>query len=132
MKVAMIIVSHSSQIAQGLANMIEEMVPHEEDFTIFPVGGADREGKELGTSPERIYECIINNSHFDAILIFTDLGSALLSAEAAIDSLSDTLKEKVHVLNTPLVESAFAACIKATISTDIQAILDAANRVKAY
>lgn len=109
-------------ITDGLKLMIDEMGLNQSHVKTFSVGGAADGG--LGTNPIAIYETIEANADDNAILIFTDMGSAILSAEAAIDMLDEGIKSKVHLVDSPLVEGAFIAAVQSDGSADVAEIIE--------
>lgn len=119
--ISLILVSHSKKITDGLKEMIDEMAANQENVTTFSVGGTS-DGR-LGTDPVEIYNTIVKRQQDDAIVIFADLGSAVLSSETAIDLLDDELKSKVTLADCPLVEGAFIAAVQINSTTDIKTLL---------
>ncbi|PXZ04447.1 dihydroxyacetone kinase phosphoryl donor subunit DhaM [Gilliamella apicola] len=120
--ISIILVSHSKKITDGLKEMIEEMVDSTGDVKIFSAGGT--EDGRLGTDSVAIYNIIKQSSQHNNILIFADIGSAILSTETAIDLIEDEeLKSKVTLVDAPLVEGAFVASIQAMVDKDVEGIL---------
>jgi phosphoenolpyruvate---glycerone phosphotransferase subunit DhaM len=106
--VGLVLVSHSPEIAEGTAELVRHMAGEVE---VSAVGG-DTEG-ELGTDPERI-QAAIEGLGADEVLVFMDLGSAVLSAESVVEMLSSDLRERVWLVDAPFVEGAFAAGVSAS------------------
>lgn len=120
--VSIVLVSHSRKITDGLKEMIEEMVDSTGDVEIHSAGGTD-DGR-LGTDAVAIYNIIEQSKDHKNILIFADIGSAILSTETAIDLIEDEeLKSKVTLVDAPLVEGAFVASIQAMVDDDVEGIL---------
>ncbi|QYN44195.1 MULTISPECIES: dihydroxyacetone kinase phosphoryl donor subunit DhaM [unclassified Gilliamella] len=120
--VSIVLVSHSRKITDGLKEMIEEMVDTTGDVKIYSAGGTD-DGR-LGTDSVAIYNIIQQSKNHQNILIFADIGSAILSTETAIDLIEDDdLKNKVTLVDAPLVEGAFVASIQAMVDNDVEGIL---------
>ncbi len=117
-----ILVSHSPELAEGLADMINQMVQDKNKVKIVPIGGTS-EGK-LGTDPVRIISTLKKAKLATNILIFCDIGSSVLSAESALDLLDDIeIKKKVKLVDAPLVEGAFAAGVSASVNDKIDDIM---------
>lgn len=119
--ISLILVSHSKKITDGLKEMIDGMALNQQHVTVFSVGGTS-DGR-LGTDPIAIYDTIIARQQDAAIIIFTDMGSAVLSSETAIDLLDDELKNKVTLADCPLVEGAFVMAVQTDGSEHIDEIL---------
>lgn len=120
--ISIILVSHSKKITDGLKEMIEEMVDSTGDVKIYSAGGT--EDGRLGTDSVAIYNIIEQSKDHKNILIFADIGSAILSTETAIDLIEDeALRSKVTLVDAPLVEGAFVASIQAMVDEDVEGIL---------
>lgn len=126
--ISFILVSHSKKITDGLKEMIDEMALNQEQVTTFSVGGIS--DGELGTDPIAIYNTIESRKADDAILIFTEIGSSVLSSEMAIDMLDDDMKDKVHLVHCPLVEGAFIAAVQVNGVESLQLILEELKSIK--
>jgi len=114
-----IIVSHSEKLAEGLRDIAMEM--NDGSVEIIAAGGAD--GGRIGTNTLKIKAAIETLADREHILIFVDLGSSVISSEAAIDLVDDALQEKVHIVDAPLVEGVIGGVVQATISEDLDEIL---------
>ena len=63
-------------------------------------------------------------------MIYADMGSSIISAETAIDMLDDDLQERVHMVDCPIVEGAFAGVVQATITDDLEEIMNVSKSAK--
>jgi PTS hybrid protein len=122
--VGLVLVSHSPQIAEGTADLVRQMAGEVE---VAAVGG-DAEGG-FGTDPERI-KAAIENLDADGVLVFMDIGSAVLSAETVLEMLSSEEREKVRLVDAPFVEGAFAAGVEASTGSDADECLEAAMEAR--
>ena len=122
--VGIVLVSHSPAIAEGTAELVRHMAGKVE---ISAVGG-DADGM-LGTDPDRIRSAI-ESLDAEEILVFMDLGSAVLSAETVIEMLSSDLREKVRLVDAPFVEGAFAAGVTASTGADAGECVEAAMEAR--
>ncbi|MBU5366520.1 dihydroxyacetone kinase phosphoryl donor subunit DhaM [Enterococcus devriesei] len=120
MKKAILLVSHSQKITDGIKEMIEQMA-QSDSLEIYSLGGTS-EG-ELGSDPTKIVDVVNEADSVEAFLVFADLGSAVLSAELAFDMLEETQQSKYILVDAPLVEGAFAAGITASVSDDLSHII---------
>ncbi|MEH2171217.1 MAG: phosphoenolpyruvate--protein phosphotransferase [Nostoc sp.] len=119
--IAIVIVSHSKQLALGVRELAAQMVQGQVPIAV-AAGIEDRENP-LGTDPIQVYEAIASVFSDDGVLVLMDLGSALLSAEMAIEFLPEAQQEKVYLCEAPLVEGAIAAVVAAAAGRDIQQVL---------
>jgi PTS hybrid protein len=122
--VGLVLVSHSPQIAEGTAELVRQMAGEVE---IEAVGG-DTEG-DFGTDPERI-QGAIEGLDADEVLVFMDLGSAVLSAETVLEMLSSERREQVRLVDAPFVEGAFAAGVVASAGSDADECVEAAMEAR--
>jgi phosphoenolpyruvate---glycerone phosphotransferase subunit DhaM len=122
--VGIVLVSHSPAIAEGTAELVRHMAGEVE---ISAVGG-DSEGM-LGTDPDRI-QGAIEGLEADEVLVFMDLGSAVLSTETVIEMLSSDLKERVWLVDAPFVEGAFSAGVVASTGADAGECVEAAMEAR--
>lgn len=122
--VGLVLVSHSPQIAEGTAELVRQMAGEVE---IAAVGGDAAGG--FGTDPEKI-QSAIESLKADEVLVFMDLGSAVLSAETVIEMLSSQRREGVRLVDAPLVEGAFAAGVLASAGSDAEECVEAAMEAR--
>ncbi|MFC5931008.1 dihydroxyacetone kinase phosphoryl donor subunit DhaM [Cryobacterium melibiosiphilum] len=121
-RVGLVFVSHSAKIAEGLVDLAGQMAP---GTTLMAAGGTDDGG--LGTSFERVSAAIAAADAGAGVVVLCDLGSAILTAETALDFLDDALRARVRILDAPLVEGGVAAAVAAEIGGDLDAIEAAAG-----
>lgn len=117
-----VIVSHSVQIAQGVAELAAQMAP---DVPLRPVGGA-ADGS-LGTDASRIAGAIADADQGAGVLVVADLGSAILATSAALEILGGDLPGRTRISGGPLVEGAVLAAVQASIGEPLEAVLAAAE-----
>jgi multiphosphoryl transfer protein len=110
--VGIVIVSHSGTLAAGVRELASEMAGP--DVKIELAGGLAEEGA-LGTDAVRVAEAIGRADSGDGVLVLMDLGSAVLSAETALDLLAPEEQEQVLLCEAPLVEGAVAAAVAARL-----------------
>ena len=106
--VGLVIVSHSAGLAEGVAELAREMGG--EDVAIEAAGGLD--DGAVGTDAARVMAAVEAVRSPDGVLILMDLGSALMSAEMAVEML-DPDGGPIALSAAPLVEGAVAAAARA-------------------
>jgi phosphoenolpyruvate-protein phosphotransferase/dihydroxyacetone kinase phosphotransfer subunit len=106
--VSLVIVSHSAALAEGVAELAREMGG--EDVAIEAAGGMD--DGAIGTDAARVMAAVERVRSPDGVLILMDLGSALMSAEMAVEML-DPDAGPIALSAAPLVEGAVAAAARA-------------------
>lgn len=103
--IGILIISHSAAIACGVKELAEQMV--QGLVRIASVGGT-QEGA-LGTSVDLISAALVELRGVDAVLTLVDMGSAVMSAEMALE-LSGI---RFLISGAPLVEGALVAAVEA-------------------
>jgi phosphoenolpyruvate-protein phosphotransferase/dihydroxyacetone kinase phosphotransfer subunit len=109
--VGIVIVSHSRALARAAVALASEML-HERPVRIAVAAGLDE--VTLGTDAVRIKEAIQEVDGPEGVVVLMDLGSAVLSAELALDLLEDPeVRERVILSAAPLVEGLVVAAVAA-------------------
>jgi len=119
--VNLILVSHSKKLADGVAEMVNQMTASE-SVKILTAAGTGEDNQDLGTNALEIMEAIEAAYTEDGILILMDLGSAVLSTEMALDMVSDDMKANISVCPAPFVEGAIAAAVQAGLGFDLSSV----------
>ncbi|HLQ39742.1 MAG TPA: dihydroxyacetone kinase phosphoryl donor subunit DhaM [Tetragenococcus sp.] len=125
MKTSLLLVSHSQEITDGLKKMIEQMQTSD-DVAIFSLGGT-ADG-EIGSDATKIVTAVNEADQASQLLVFADIGSAILNAEMAKDMIDEEQQARYHLMNVPLVEGAFAAAITAGVTDDLEQIIAEAKK----
>ncbi|BBL78522.1 PTS-dependent dihydroxyacetone kinase phosphotransferase subunit DhaM [Rubrobacter xylanophilus] len=118
--VGLVLVSHSPEVARGTAHMVAQMVGEVE---VIPVGG-DPEGG-LGTNPDGI-RAALQSARSEELLVFMDIGSAILAVESVVEGLPESLRSRVRLVDAPFVEGAFAAGVLASTGAGAEECVAAA------
>jgi dihydroxyacetone kinase phosphotransfer subunit len=118
--VGIVLVSHSGKLIEGLQELVGQLSGGQ-----VPVAGAGGGPQgELGTSAEKIRDAVLSVSGPDGVMILVDMGSAVLSAEMAIDLL-DPRPCEVRISGAPLVEGAVVGVIHSGLGDSLDAVLQA-------
>ncbi|MDO5752941.1 dihydroxyacetone kinase phosphoryl donor subunit DhaM [Arthrobacter sp.] len=120
MSVGLVVVSHSAQLAAGVVELAAQMAP---DVSLIPAGGMDDGG--LGTSLEKVMTALGLADTGNGAVVLTDLGSAVMTAESALEFLGDP--ENVRLADAPLVEGAVAAAVAAQAGACLDVVCKAAE-----
>lgn len=129
--VNLVIVSHSARLGEGVGELAQQMLMGG-DCKIAIAAGIDDPQNPIGTDPIKVMEAIESVADADHVLVMMDIGSALLSAETALDLLDPTIAAKVRLCAAPLVEGTLAATVSAATGADIDKVIaDAMNALEA-
>lgn len=121
MTVGIVLVSHSAELAAGLAEVAGQMAP---DVAIRPAGGL--EDGSIGTSFDLIGAAIAEADSGDGAVVLYDLGSGFLTTETAVEFLEGEQAERVVIVDAPLVLGAVSASIAANLGSDLRGVVAAA------
>lgn len=116
--VNIVIVSHSARLAAGVKELVEQVAQGR--VKIFAAGGLDSE--TLGTNVEMILQALTEADNPHGTLVLMDLGSAILSAETALELLPPEMRSRVRICAAPLVEGAVAAGVQASLGSDLETV----------
>ncbi len=118
--VGIVLVSHSPKIAEGILELVSQMAP---DYDQIVACGGTSEG-EIGTDPAAIMAGINQVNDNDGVIILVDIGSAIMSAEMALELLDADLGN-IIVADGPIVEGALNASVSASIGSSFADVLAA-------
>jgi PTS hybrid protein len=123
--VGIVIVSHSSKVAEGAADMVRQMVG---DSVPLAWTGGNPEGG-LGTDVAAILDAIDRAWSDAGVAILVDLGGAETNSEMAIDMLGAARRDKVVVCEAPVVEGAVMAATEASGGATLEAVRHTAEEL---
>ncbi|RIK15242.1 MAG: phosphoenolpyruvate--protein phosphotransferase [Acidobacteria bacterium] len=118
--ISLVVVSHSRSLARAVVALARGTLgadgPHLE-----VAAGLDEE--TLGTDATAVAEAVVRAdaaSQGDGVLVLLDLGSAVLSAEMALELVDPQVAARVVLSSAPLVEGVVAASASAAAGADLQ------------
>jgi dihydroxyacetone kinase phosphotransfer subunit len=121
--VGIVIVSHSSKVAEGAADMVRQMVGN--TVPLAWTGGNSDGG--LGTDVAQIVAAIERAWSDAGVAILVDLGGAETNSEMAIEMLADERRAKVMVCEAPIVEGAVIAATEASGGASLENVRNTAE-----
>ncbi len=114
--VGLVVVSHSRSLARSAVALAAEMLQGG-DLRIEVAAGLDE--TTFGTDAVAIAEALERADGAGGVVVLMDLGSAVLSAELALDLVADpTLRDRVLLSPAPLVEGLVVAAVAAAGGAD--------------
>ena len=116
--VGVVIVSHSSKVAEGAADMVRQMVG---DTVPLAFTGGNADGG-LGTDVAAILAAIDRAWTPAGIVILVDLGGAETNSEMAVEMLDEKRRGRVAVCNAPIVEGAVIAATEASGGSSLEIV----------
>ncbi|MDQ1595149.1 MAG: phosphoenolpyruvate---glycerone phosphotransferase subunit DhaM [Arthrobacter pascens] len=120
MTVRIVVVSHSEKIAEGAVELAAQMAP---DVLMVPAGGTS-DGR-IGTSLEKVMAALDEAAGGDGVVVLTDLGSAVMTAESALEFADGPAT--VLLADAPVVEGLVAAAVAAQGGASVHDVRRAAE-----
>ena len=121
-RVGLVFVSHSAKLADGLVEVARQMAPN---VTMVDAGGTDEGG--IGTSFAKVSAGMADADTGAGAVVLCDLGSAILTAETAIEFLDDVVRDRILIVDAPLVEGAVSAAVAAEMGGSLVEVATAAR-----
>ena len=122
--VGIVAVSHSQALAEAAVELSLQMVHGQRPAVLVAAG--TRDGR-LGTDATAVAEAITAADQGAGVVVLVDLGSAILSAELALD-LTDSDPEQVRIIAAPFVEGMLAAVVRASTGAGLSEVAAEASR----
>lgn len=125
--VGIVVVSHSSEVADATVRLVALLANLEADGPRIVAAGGLADGS-VGTDATRIADALVVADAGAGVVILADLGSAVLAAATAIDELlQPDLASRVRISGGPIVEGAFVAAVQASAGDALDGVLAAAD-----
>ncbi len=118
MLVGIVVVSHSRALAEAAVELSLQMVHGDRPGILVAAGTADG---GLGTDATQVASAITAADQGAGVLILTDLGSAIMSAEFAVEMLEDA-DRAVRLVAAPFVEGLVAAVVCAASGASLDEV----------
>ncbi len=115
--IGIVVVSHSRALAEAVVELATQMTPDNGPTVAFAGGAAGG----LGTDATEVAEALAAAATPDGVLVLMDLGSAIMSAELAVE-LADLADVDVRLSAAPLVEGLVAAVVRAAGGADLDTV----------
>ena len=124
--VGIVLVSHSRKIAEGALELISQMLNEKTRIGV----AAGTSDNRLGTDVELIEQKIREVETGKGTIILVDLGSAIMSAEMAIENLEESMKPVVSIVDAPFVEGAVVAAMEASFGKSLEEVKEATENTR--
>jgi PTS hybrid protein len=121
--VGIVVVSHSSELAEGLAALAAQMAGP--DVRIEAAGGLP--DGSLGTDEDRVRAAIRAADQGAGVVILGDLGSAILTVRHVLERHANG---HVRLADAPIVEGAVAAAVTASANMPLDDVVRSAEEAR--
>ncbi|KTR38040.1 MULTISPECIES: dihydroxyacetone kinase phosphoryl donor subunit DhaM [Rothia] len=117
--IGIVIASHSAPLAEAARELALQMVAKNPPALELAAGTEDG---GLGTDAAKIVEAVQRADSGDGVVVLMDLGSAVMSAEMAVEMLEPELAERTRLSPAPLVEGLVVAAVTAASGGDLDRV----------
>lgn len=124
--VGIVLVSHSKKMAEGAMEIIQQVIGDKIKISV----AAGTSDNRLGTDVFLIEQKVLDVFDGDGVLIIPDLGSAVMSAEMAIESLEEPAKSVTQLADAPFFEGAIAAAMEASFGKSLEEVKQVAENTR--
>lgn len=120
--IGIVVVSHSLKLAETAVELARQMVPNGGPRVLIAAGaGTETDGTPIvGTDATRVAAAIDDLADTDGVLVLMDLGSAVLSAELALELTTSAVE--VRLSAAPFVEGLLASIVRAAGGATLAAV----------
>lgn len=115
--VSLVIVSHSARLAEGIYELVNQMSQGKTKIAL--AAGIDDIENPIGTDAVAVMNAVESVYDSSGVLIMVDMGSAILSAEMAVDLLEPEVAKNIRICAAPILEGAISASVAASAGLDI-------------
>ena len=119
--VGIVLVSHSLELARGLAALASQVAGTE--VRVEPAGGGPN--GTLGTTGDSVWEAIQRADSGQGVVVLADLGSSVLTVRHLLEE--GRLNGNVTLVDAPFVEGAIAAAVVSSAGQELSDVVRAAE-----
>jgi PTS hybrid protein len=119
--VGIVLVSHSLELARGLAALASQVAGSE--VRVEPAGGGPN--GTLGTTGDSVWEAIQRADSGQGVVVLADLGSSVLTVRHLLEE--GRLNGHVKLVDAPFVEGAIAAAVVSSAGQELSDVVRAAE-----
>jgi PTS hybrid protein len=121
--VGIVLVSHSSELAAGLAELAGQMAGP--GVAIEAAGGRADGG--LGTDEDQVKAALVRADGGDGVVVLADLGSSILTVRHLLERRANG---HVRLADAPFVEGAVSAAVVASAGAPVEDVARAAEEAR--
>jgi len=122
--VGIVLVSHSFELAHGLAALTSQLAGDE--VRVEPAGGGPN--GTLGTTDDTVRAAIARADRGQGVVVLADLGSSILTVRHLLEEGHGN--GHVRLVDAPFVEGAIAAAVTSSAGQDLEDVVRAAEEAR--
>lgn len=119
--VGIVLVSHSYELAHGLAEMASQVAGS--DVRVEPAGGGP--DGTLGTTGDTVWTAILRADSGQGVVVLADLGSSVLTVRHLLEEGRGN--GHIRLVDAPFVEGAIAAAVMSSAGQELDDVARAAE-----
>lgn len=118
--VGIVLVSHSLELARGLAELTSQVAG--KDVRVEPAGGGPN--GSLGTTGDSVRDAIGRAECGQGVVVLADLGSSILTVRHVLEGRANG---HIRLVDAPFVEGAVAAAVMSAAGQSLEDVVRAAE-----
>jgi PTS hybrid protein len=122
--VGIVLVSHSYELARGLAALASQVAGA--DVRVEPAGGGP--DGTLGTTGDAVWNAITRADCGQGVVVLADLGSSVLTVRHLLED--GRANGHFRLVDAPFVEGAIAAAVMSSAGQDLDEVVRAAEEAR--
>ena len=122
--VGIVLVSHSFELAHGLAAMAVQVAGG--DVRVEPAGGGP--DGSLGTTGDVVWNAIVKADAGQGVVVLADLGSSILTVRHLLEE--GRANGHIRLVDAPFVEGAIAAAVMSSAGQELEDVARAAEEAR--
>ena len=122
--VGIVLVSHSFELAHGLAEMAAQVAGS--DVRVEPAGGGP--DGTLGTTGDTVLAAIVRADSGQGVVVLADLGSSVLTVRHLLEEGRGN--GHIRLVDAPFVEGAIAAAVMSSAGQELEDVAKAAEEAR--
>jgi phosphoenolpyruvate---glycerone phosphotransferase subunit DhaM len=122
--VGIVLVSHSFELAHGLAALTSQVAGAE--VKVEPAGGGP--GGSLGTTGDAVWAAITRADCGQGVVVLADLGSSVLTVRHLLEE--GRSNGHIRLVDAPFVEGAIAAAVMSSAGQELDDVARAAEEAR--
>ena len=122
--VGIVLVSHSFELAHGLAHLTSQVAGKE--VRVIPAGGGP--DGSLGTTGDTVWKAIEQADCGEGVVVLADLGSSVLTVRHLLEEGRGN--GHVRLVDAPFVEGAIAAAVMSSAGQELDDVARAAEEAR--
>lgn len=122
--VGIVLVSHSFELAHGLAEMAAQVAGS--DVRVEPAGGGP--DGTLGTTGDTVWAAIVRADSGQGVVVLADLGSSVLTVRHLLEE--GRSNGHIRLVDAPFVEGAIAAAVMSSAGQELEDVARAAEEAR--